>query len=150
VERLRHRYGLGHIAHHAPPMGVLNNPAAMQACVEFVLAHPARFIFLAIGSPQQEIVAHRVHLTGRATGLGLCVGSGIRFLTGSERRAPRALRGSGLEWAFRLAQDPSRMWRRYLLHAPRIFPLAARHAVRSVIGSARGRTAEGLRRQVSR
>jgi exopolysaccharide biosynthesis WecB/TagA/CpsF family protein len=139
VERLRRRFGFARVAHHAPPMGVLHDAGAMQACVDFVLAHPARFAFLAIGSPQQEILAYRVHRTGRGRGVGLCIGSSIRFLTGAERRAPPALRGSGLEWAFRLAQDPRRLWRRYLVQAPRIFPLAVRHALRATVGSARGR-----------
>lgn len=136
IAALRHRHGFTAIAHHNPPMGMLAKPGAIQACVDFVLAHPARFVFLAVGSPQQEVLACRLHRTGRATGIGLCIGSSLHFLTGVERRAPSALRGSGLEWAFRLAQDPRRLWRRYLVRGPAIFRIAARHTAPMLAASA--------------
>jgi N-acetylglucosaminyldiphosphoundecaprenol N-acetyl-beta-D-mannosaminyltransferase len=115
VEALRCRYGLTNIIHYNPPMGFIDDPVQVQACVDFVVAHPARFVFLVVGSPQQEIVAN--HLCGQAKGLGLCLGSSLRFLSGAERRAPRILRGSGFEWLFRLAQDLRWLWRRDLVRA---------------------------------
>jgi N-acetylglucosaminyldiphosphoundecaprenol N-acetyl-beta-D-mannosaminyltransferase len=134
IRALRRRYGLREIAHHNPPMGFASDPHELQACVDFAISHPARFVFLAVGSPQQEILAHRLHRSGAARGLGLCVGSSLRFLAGEERRAPRLVRGSGFEWFFRLAQDPARLWRRYLLDGPAIFWIAAREALASVLG----------------
>ena len=138
VEALRCRYG-GTIAHYNPPMGFINNPAEVQSCVDFVVMHPARFIFLAVGSPQQEIVANRLRHCGQAKGLGLCVGSSLRFLSGAERRAPRIVRGSGFEWLFRLVQDPRRLWRRYLVRDPAIFAIAARYALVSALETGRRR-----------
>ena len=144
VERLRRRYGGASIAHYSPPMGFINDPAQVQACVDFVVMHPARFVFLAVGSPQQEIVANRLRHCGAATGLGLCVGSSLRFLSGAERRAPRVVRGSGFEWLFRLAQDPRRLWRRYLVRDLAIVGIAARYAWRQ-----RSRMAVGWLRRSS-
>lgn len=109
-----------------PPTRMLADPAAMATTVNFVIDHPADLILLAIGSPQQEIVAHRVAATGRAVGTALCIGAGIEFLTGHKRRAPVLLRRMGLEWLFRLCSEPRRLWRRYLLHSPRIFLLLLR------------------------
>jgi N-acetylglucosaminyldiphosphoundecaprenol N-acetyl-beta-D-mannosaminyltransferase len=141
VEALRRRYGLTRIAHYNPPMGFIDVPAEVQACLDFVVTHPARFVFLAVGSPQQEIVANRLRHCSQAKGLGLCVGSALRFLSGAERRAPRILRGSGFEWLFRLAQDPRRLWRRYLVRDLEIFRIAARHAFASMLAAGSGSVA---------
>ena len=139
VERLRCRYGGVAIAHYSPPMGFIDDPAQVQACVDFVVAHPARFIFLGVGSPQQEIIANRLRHCGQAKGLGLCVGSSLRYLSGAEWRAPPILRGSGFEWLFRLVQDPRRLWRRYLVRDPAIFAIAARYALASALEAGRRR-----------
>lgn len=109
-----------------PPARMLADPAAMTTTVNFVIDNPADLILLAIGSPQQEIVAHRIAATGRAVGTALCIGAGIEFLTGHKRRAPVALQRMGLEWLFRLCSEPRRLWRRYLLHSPRVFLLLLR------------------------
>ena len=138
VEALRRRYALSNIAHYNPPMGFIDDSAEVQACVDFIVAHPARFVFLAVGSPQQEIVANRVRQCSKAKGVGLCIGSSLRFLAGAERRAPGALRGSGFEWLFRLGHDPRRLWRRYLVRDPAIFRIAARYAFASAVEAGTG------------
>lgn len=114
------------ILHHVPPMGLRRNPDAMAAAAAFVAASRARFVFLAVGSPQQELLAHAIAARGDATGIGLCIGAAIEFVVGEQTRAPRWLQTLHLEWAFRLASDPARLWRRYLLTGPRVFALAWR------------------------
>jgi len=125
VQAIKNRYGLERVNHYNPPMGFITDEAEVQACVDFVIDHPARFVIFCVGSPQQEILANRLLHAGGAVGVGFCVGSALRFLAGGEERAPKALRGSGLEWAYRLAQDPKRLWRRYLVEGPRILQIAA-------------------------
>ena len=128
---LRARYGLlARLAHHDPPMGFDRDPAALEAAVRFLEDHPSRFSFLAVGSPRQEIVAAALVRRGKATGIGLCIGASLLFLTGAERRAPRVVQGAGLEWAWRLAQSPRRLARRYLLDSPRIVRLLWRETRR--------------------
>jgi N-acetylglucosaminyldiphosphoundecaprenol N-acetyl-beta-D-mannosaminyltransferase len=117
------RCGMAQPFHYDPPMGFENDPAAFQATVKFILAHPARFVFLVVGSPRQERLAAAVAATGLGTGTGLCVGASLAFVAGAERRAPRWIRRIGLEWAFRLASHPRRLARRYLLDSPRIVPM---------------------------
>jgi exopolysaccharide biosynthesis WecB/TagA/CpsF family protein len=126
AERLRRRFGLSALAHHEPPMGFMNDPAAVEACVDFVLNHPARFVLLCIGSPRQEVLAARIAATGRATGVGLCVGAAAEFVVGVKRRAPRWVQQAHLEWLHRLVSEPRRLWRRYLLEAPRLLRLMHR------------------------
>lgn len=125
------RYRLARLAHHNPPMGFDRDPAALEAAVRFVETHPARFVFLAVGSPRQEIVAEALVRRGQATGIGLCIGASLLFLTGDERRAPRAVQKAGMEWAWRLAGDPKRLARRYLVDSPRIVRLLWREARRA-------------------
>jgi hypothetical protein len=100
----------------------LTDPQAVEKCLQFVeAASPFRFCFLAVGSPQQESIAHMLKTRGVARGLVLCVGGSLNFLTGNERRAPMWVRRLALEWLFRLLQDPSRLAQRYLVRGPRIF-----------------------------
>lgn len=126
VRVLEERYPGVTILHHHPPMGLRYNPAAIDAAAEFVASCRARIIFFVMGSPQQEMVAAQVVRMGNATGTGLCVGAAIDFLVGKVHRAPVFLQKAGLEWAYRLATNPRRLWRRYLVEGPRIFPLVAR------------------------
>lgn len=122
AQQLCERYGLTDIRHYDPPMGFISDGAATESCLRFIETHsPFRFCFLAVGSPQQEIVAQRLQGRGQARGLVLCVGAALNFLTGAERRAPRWMQRLALEWLYRLTQNPIRLARRYLLRGPRIF-----------------------------
>jgi exopolysaccharide biosynthesis WecB/TagA/CpsF family protein len=124
AEALRTRFGLRRLAHHNPPMRFIRDQAAVESCLRFIESHsPFRFCFLAVGSPQQEMIAQQLARRGIARGLALCVGASINFLTGAERRAPKRMQRLGLEWLFRLLQDPGRLAARYLLRGPRIFLL---------------------------
>lgn len=127
VSALRRRYRLTQLAHYNPPMGFIHDPAAVEACMDFIEAHsPFRYCLLGVGSPQQERLALMLKERGRARGLALCVGASINFLTGGERRAPHWMQQAGLEWLFRLLQSPRRLAYRYLVRGPRIFPLLYR------------------------
>ncbi len=123
VDALARRWGLLRIAHHNPPMGFEHDPPAMQAAIRFIEENPARFTFLAVGSPRQCQVAHAVARRGFARGTGLCIGASLLFLSGHERRAPQPVQQAGLEWAWRLAQDPRRLARRYLVDSPAVLKL---------------------------
>lgn len=123
VAAVRARYGLRDLLHHDPPMGFDADPAALEAAVAFVAGARARFTFLCVGSPRQEIVARAVARRGGATGTGLCVGASLLFLSGEERRAPRFVQRAGMEWAWRMAQDPRRLARRYLVEDPALLAL---------------------------
>jgi N-acetylglucosaminyldiphosphoundecaprenol N-acetyl-beta-D-mannosaminyltransferase len=115
---LRDRCGPMEIAHHYPPMGFDHDPAAFRVAVDFVLANPARFIFLAVGMPRQERLAAAIQATGRACGTALCIGSALEFVAGAQRRAPLWMQHMGLEWLHRLSREPRRLARRYLVQCP--------------------------------
>lgn len=127
IAELTQRFALQNTVHHNPPMGFINDEVAVAACLSFIEAHaPFRYCLLAVGSPQQEILAQRLRSRGVARGLALCVGASIDFMTGRERRAPLWMQRSGLEWLYRLSQNPARLAKRYLIRGPRIFWLLRR------------------------
>jgi len=122
AEHLASRYGLRNVRHFNPPMGFIKNPTAVEDCLQFVeSASPFRFCFLAVGCPQQEIIAERLLQRGTVRGLALCVGASLNFLTGAEPRAPKWVQHCGFEWMFRLIQNPKRMAYRYFVRGSRIF-----------------------------
>lgn len=106
---------------HIPPMGLQDRRPAQEAAIQFVEAAGAQFVFFAVGSPQSELLAAEIRRRGRSGGVGLCIGASIEFLTGAKRRAPVVMRRMGFEWAFRLAVEPGRLWRRYCLDGPKVF-----------------------------
>ena len=130
AHQLGRRYGLKNLRHHNPPMGFINDPTAVETCLEFIEAGgPFRFCFLAVGSPQQETIAQALKARGVARGLALCIGASLNFITGHEKRAPVWMQKMALEWLYRLMQNPRRLARRYLVRGPRIFGLLRRSRV---------------------
>jgi exopolysaccharide biosynthesis WecB/TagA/CpsF family protein len=123
VEALRREHGFTNIVHHNPPMGFISDPLERLIAIDFVANARARYTFLAVGSPQQEILAYHIARGGNAVGVGLCVGASLEFLTGARRRAPWIVQMLSLEWLFRLLSNPVRLWRRYLLDGPLIFSI---------------------------
>ena len=119
ISRLQARYAIAPVCHLRPSMGFWRDEAELSRTAEFVADSGADYSFLCVGSPQQEILADRIARTGRARGVGICAGAAIEFLTGIQARAPRAVRRLALEWAWRLAAEPRRMARRYLVESPR-------------------------------
>jgi exopolysaccharide biosynthesis WecB/TagA/CpsF family protein len=108
---------------HTPPMGFIKSEHEVQKCVEFVVNTQAPLIFIAVGMPQQEILARHIAGHPHARGIGLYIGASIDFLTGEQRRAPVWVQKAGLEWPHRLLSDPRRLASRYLIECPRIFYL---------------------------
>ena len=117
------------VVQHIPPMGLRDNPAARAEAARFAAGSGARFILLAVGSPQQELIAAEIGMLPEARGTALCIGASIDFLVGRANRAPRWMQRLSLEWLHRLLANPRRFWRRYLVEGPRIFLLAWRFRV---------------------
>ena len=110
--RLRERFGWKNISRHEPPLGFIDDVEAMQGCVDFVVAHPSRYVFLACGAPQSEMLGLQIANHGGAVGTGLCIGAALLFVTGLQQRAPVVMQRAGLEWLHRLMCEPRRMGRR--------------------------------------
>jgi N-acetylglucosaminyldiphosphoundecaprenol N-acetyl-beta-D-mannosaminyltransferase len=72
------------------------------------------FIWIGLGAPKQEIFM-REHIKHFSGGILVGVGAGFDYLAGHLKRAPIWMQNSGLEWLFRLFQEPQRLWKRYLI-----------------------------------
>ena len=77
----------------------------------------ADIVWAGIGAPRQEcwMAEHRARLDAPVL---IGVGAAFDFLAGVKAQAPRWMMASGLEWLFRLASEPRRLWRRYLVNNP--------------------------------
>lgn len=106
-----------------PPEGILKSRSKLSRIVRWIESSDSAHVFLGIGSPQQEIVAYLVHRRKAFQGNLYCIGASIDFATDKERRAPKILQSIGLEWLFRLIQNPRRMWQRYLVQDIAIFKI---------------------------
>ena len=76
-------------------------------------------VLVALGCPKQEIFMHMVAGSLRPAVL-LGIGAGLDFWAGTARRAPSWMSAAGLEWLYRLAREPARLWRRYLVRDPEL------------------------------
>jgi len=98
-----------------PPVGFEKDPAAMDALIRTLVAANPDIIYVGLGFPKQERVAAllRPHLP-KAWFLG--IGISFSFVAGEVKRAPSWLQKIGLEWMHRLAQEPRRLFKRYIVH----------------------------------
>jgi N-acetylglucosaminyldiphosphoundecaprenol N-acetyl-beta-D-mannosaminyltransferase len=87
------------------------------AVIERINRAAPHLLFVAFGAPKQELFLHRSRAAIRPA-VGIGVGAGFDFVAGRLRRAPRWISKSGLEWLFRLAQEPRRLAKRYLVDDP--------------------------------
>lgn len=140
-EKLKALFNLNFIDQHMPPFGLLHNATARQVCVEKAVARPYDYIFMAVGSPQGELIAHQIHQTSQSGAVALCTGASIDFLTGKARRAPLIFQSLAMEWAYRLMMEPRRLWRRYILGLPKILLLYLIWVKHSIFGQNASRRA---------
>lgn len=80
--------------------------------LERVRISGANIVWISLGSRYQDLEAASLARDLDAVCIG--IGAAFEFIAGNFREAPRLIRALGLEWAFRLAQEPSRLWRRYV------------------------------------
>jgi N-acetylglucosaminyldiphosphoundecaprenol N-acetyl-beta-D-mannosaminyltransferase len=114
--RLRHP-GLKIVGGHCPPFRPLSD-AEEDAVADEINRSGADVVWVGIGVPKQEKWMARMRDRLDAPVL-IGVGAAFDFHAGLVPQAPDALQRLGLEWAFRLVQEPRRLWRRYLRYNPR-------------------------------
>ena len=111
--RLVERFpGLRIVGRNSPPFRVLSTEEDKVA-IERINSSGAHIVLVGLGCPKQELwmAAHK----GRIAAVMLGVGAAFDFHAGAKSRAPRWLQSLGLEWLYRLGQEPLRLWRRYLV-----------------------------------
>jgi len=115
AQRMEELYtGLKVVGIYAPPFGALS-AQENELIVERIRAAKPTYLFVALGAPRQDMWI-RAHLG--QLGVPVCMGVGcvLDLLAGKVNRAPQWMQRMGLEWAYRLCQEPRRLWRRYLVN----------------------------------
>lgn len=121
--KLRAHYPLLDLQQIDAPMGLREDAAARAAIVAAQALSHARFTLIAVGSPQQEMLAFEMAAEPQLRGTALCIGASVDFIVGDQQRAPLRVQRAGMEWLWRLSSNPQRLWRRYLVDGPRIFSI---------------------------
>lgn len=111
-----------------PPFAPIT-PAAIDTWVEAIKESGADVVWVGLGTPKQDEVL--AMLVDRLDAVAIGVGAAFAFLAGTRREAPERLRGTGLEWVYRLASEPRRLWRRYLVGNAQFAGYARRELRRS-------------------
>lgn len=128
----RHNPDLSGVQWHFPPFGFDTDESGFSDVCDAVEKAQPDVVFVGLGFPRQERVALRLLERFPSTWFVGC-GGGITMTAGDVARAPKWMQRSGLEWVHRLAQEPKRLFRRYLVDdAPYALGMLWRTATRRV------------------
>lgn len=126
-QRMIERFpGLAVAGTHSPPMREPGEPEDDEV-IESISRSGARIVFVGISTPKQELwmANHLERIGGSVVLLG--VGAAFDIHAGLRSDAPRWIGRLGLNWLYRLAQEPRRLWRRYFSIIPRFLIAIAKH-----------------------
>lgn len=138
MDALRRRYPQRLFTLVNTPRAFSRGDADWQRCLFDAANSKWDIALLCLGSPKQEAFAADLAALRSAPGVALCVGASIDFLTGVQVRAPRWMQRIALEWLFRLASNPRRLWQRYLVANPRFFGIIFKELLRQRLTRAHG------------
>lgn len=113
-ENLERDYsGIQIVGMYSPPFRPLTEAEDKRVCDEINALHPD-FLWVGIGAPKQEMWMwnHREKICNTVM---IGVGAGFNFFAGTLDKAPAWMEKASLEWLYRLAKEPKRLWKRYVL-----------------------------------
>lgn len=127
AENLANRYkGLQVVGTYSPPFGFESNKEEMDKIKSMIKKLKPEILIVGLGCPKQEkFMYHYCKELGVPISFGL--GASFDFEAGNIKRAPRWMSNHGLEWLFRIIQDPKRMAKRYLVDDRKIFRLVMKY-----------------------
>jgi N-acetylglucosaminyldiphosphoundecaprenol N-acetyl-beta-D-mannosaminyltransferase len=127
ADRAREDFGVNVVGTANPYIRLDGSVGDLEQGIDEVAAASPDLVLVAMGAPKQELWIHhnRVRL-GQAVAAG--IGASLDFVIGRIPRAPRWVSHAGLEWLYRLAREPRRLARRYLVKDPRFLAVVLRDA----------------------
>lgn len=123
------------VGRNCPPFGFEHDKELIDRIGDEVAAAKPDLIYVALSFPKSEILINQIRQR-RPDSWWLGVGVSFSFLSGDIQRAPRWMQRNGLEWIHRLAQEPRRLGRRYLIEG---LPFGVKLLIRSISRRARHR-----------
>ena len=127
AENLEKRFpGLQVIGTYSPPDGFEKDEVEMEKIKKMIKDAKPHILIVGLGCPKQELfILHHKDELGVPISLGL--GASLDFEAGEVKRAPKWMADHGLEWVYRIFQDPKRLAKRYLVDDRKIFGLAIKY-----------------------
>jgi exopolysaccharide biosynthesis WecB/TagA/CpsF family protein len=123
---LRRRFPAIRIAGSQPGRFTVLSRSEREDIVQTIRDSGAAIVFAGLGCPRQEVWAYE---NKAALSMPVvCVGAAFDFHAGTVAQASPALQKAGLEWAYRLAREPRRLWRRYAFFNPLYIAMVAAQA----------------------
>lgn len=124
--------GLNIVGTYSPPFRPLTAEEDAEVCRMINAAKPD-ILWVGLGSPKQDIWMYE-HRDTLNVSVMHGVGAAFDFLTGRVKQAPRWMMNVGLEWLFRLFQEPRRLWKRYTITNLKFVYYVLTHTLRSAFG----------------
>lgn len=104
----------------SPPFRDLNMKDKTEL-IDKLIKYKVNILFIALGTPKQEIFGYDLVYNEPRYSKPIIivpVGAVFDFISGNKKQAPKWMQETGLEWLFRLIQEPRRLWKRYLIYGP--------------------------------
>lgn len=118
--------GLNIVATYSPPMGFETDENLIQNIIDMINKAETDILAVALGSPKGEKFIYKIKEMINAS-LSISIGATIDFEAGNIKRAPKWMSDHGLEWLYRVTQEPKRLIKRYWNDAVSIVPIIRRY-----------------------
>ena len=126
-ERIQKKYpSLNICGHYSPPLGFENNPIELLKALTIIKESDADILIVFLGCPKQERFIAK-YKDEYQVPVSITMGGCIDFIGADIKRAPLWMQKYGLEWFFRFAQEPKRLFKRYFIDDVKIFPLVLKY-----------------------
>lgn len=123
AENLKNKYkNLQVVGTYSPPFGFEKDAEELQKINKMLLDSMADILFVGMGSPKQDIFIYE-NKNQYKIPVSFSMGAAIDFIGGSVKRAPRWMINIGLEWFYRVLQDPQRLFKRYFIDDMKIISI---------------------------
>jgi len=127
AENLKKRFeGLNVVGVYSPPIGFEKDQVELQKIADLVHQAKPTILILGLGCPKQELYIYH-HRDTLGVPITFTFGASLDFEAGKVKRAPKWMSNHGLEWLFRITQDPKRLIKRYLVDDMKIFGMAIKY-----------------------
>ena len=131
VKNLKEKYpGIKFVGTYSPSFGFEKKEDELKKMEKMILSTKPDILAVSLGSPKGEKFIYK-HLKEYGVPLCISIGATIDFEAGNVKRAPKWMSDIGLEWLFRITQDPKRLLKRYWTDAVKIVPIIMKYKTRS-------------------
>ena len=127
AKNLKHKFpGLQVVGTYSPPFGFEKNEVEISKIETLIKEAEPHILIIGLGCPKQEkFIYHYCKKLG--VPISLCLGASFDFEAGKVKRAPKWMANHGLEWLYRITQDPKRMFKRYIVEDAKIIKLIMKY-----------------------